>query len=139
MQTENGMKKQNYPSPSSSRGTKSKYIIIASGLILLVVGLRVLSRYNYPLFHSLADMATVFIAASVFIVVWNRRRLLDNHYYLFVGIAFLFFAFLDFMHLLGNKNMGVFPQYGNLGPTLYIASRYVLSLSLVAGPLFYQA
>jgi PAS domain S-box-containing protein len=32
--------------------------------------------------------------------------------------------------------MGVFPQYGNLGPALYIASRYVLSLSLLTAPLF---
>ena len=40
------------------------------------------------------------------------------------------------MHLLGNKNMGVFPGYGNLGPTFYIASRYVLSISLLIAPLF---
>ena len=40
------------------------------------------------------------------------------------------------MHLLGNKNMGVFPEYGNLGPTFYIASRYVLSISLLIAPLF---
>ncbi len=94
------------------------------------------SRHNYPLFHSFADMVTVLIAASVFIVVWNGRRRLDSHYFLFIGIAFLFFAFLDFMHLLGNKDMGVFPQYGNLGPTLYIVSRYFLSISLVIAPLF---
>ncbi len=61
---------------------------------------------------------------------------LPNFYYLFIGIAFLFFAFLDFMHLLGNKNMGVFPQYGNLGLTFHTASRYVLGISLALAPLF---
>ena len=40
------------------------------------------------------------------------------------------------MHLLGNKNMGVFPAYGNLGPAFYIASRYILSISLMIAPLF---
>jgi len=40
------------------------------------------------------------------------------------------------MHLLGNKNMGVFPAYGNLGPAFYIAGRYLLSISLLIAPLF---
>jgi signal transduction histidine kinase len=62
--------------------------------------------------------------------------LVDNNYFLFAGIAFLFFAFLNLMHLLGNKNMGVFPEYGNLGPTFYIAGRYLLSISLLIAPLF---
>jgi PAS domain S-box-containing protein len=119
-----------------SRSNRTKNALIALALILLIAGLYILGLHNYPLFHSFADMITVFIAASVFVVVWNGRRFLDNHYYLFVGIAFLFFAFLDFMHLLGNKGMGVFPQYGNLGPTFYIASRYVLSLSFLLAPWF---
>ena len=71
-----------------------------------------------------------------FVILWNSRRFVDNDYFTFVGISLLFFAFLDFMHLLGNKNMGVFPGYGNLGPTFYIASRYVLSISLLTAPLF---
>lgn len=117
-------------------GREGKFTVITLIGIAIVAGFYFVSRHNYPLFHSFADMVTVFIAASVFVVVWNGRRRLDNHYFLYVGIAFLFFAFLDFMHLLGNKDMGVFPQYGNLGPTLYIVSRYVLSISLVIAPLF---
>ena len=40
------------------------------------------------------------------------------------------------MHLLGNKNMGIFPGYSNLGPTFYIVSRYILSASLLIAPFF---
>ena len=98
--------------------------------------LYIVSRYNYNLFHALADIFTIVIASTVFVVAWNSRESLDNDYLLYAGIAFLSFAFLDLFHVLGNKNMGVFPQYGNLGPTLYIASRYVLSISLVTAPLF---
>lgn len=115
---------------------KSKSVVIGLVVIVLSAGLYFLSRYNYPLFHSIVDTVTVFIAAGVFVVVWNRRHMLDNHYYLYVGIAFLFFALVDFLHLLGNKGMDVFPQYGNLGPALYITSRYILSISLVIAPLF---
>ena len=95
-----------------------------------------LSRQNYNLFHSLADGASIVIAASAFMIIWNSRARVDNNYFLYTGIAFLFFAYLDLMHLLGNTNMGVFPEYGNLGPTFYIASRYVLSISLLIAPFF---
>jgi PAS domain S-box-containing protein len=105
--------------------------------ILALPILYVISRYNYNLFHSLADGATIVIAASAFTIIWNSRQRLDNGYFLYVGIAFLFFAILDLIHMLGNKNMGVFPaSYGNLGPTFYIASRYVLSISLLIAPFF---
>lgn len=95
-----------------------------------------ISKQNYNLFHSLADGTSIVIATCVFTIIWNARRLVDNHYFLYVGIAFLFFAFLGFLHLLGNKNMGVFPAYGNLGPSFYIASRYLLSISLLIAPFF---
>jgi signal transduction histidine kinase len=95
-----------------------------------------ISRYNYNFYHSLADGISIVIAACVFMIVWNSRRLVDNNYFLYIGIAFLFFALLDLMHLLGNKNMGVFPEYGNLGPAFYIASRYILSISFLIAPWF---
>ncbi len=94
------------------------------------------SRSNYNLFHSFADGASIVIAASTFTIIWNSRHRVSNDYFLFTGIAFLFFAFLNAMHLLGNKGMGVFPAYGNLGPTFYIANRYLLSVSLLCAPLF---
>jgi len=105
-------------------------------VVAAIIGLYILSRNIYPLFHSFADMITVLITTGIFVLVWNRRHLLDNHFYLFVAITFLFFAFWDFLHLLGNKGMGVFTQYGNMGPTLYIVSRYILSISFLVSPLF---
>ena len=104
--------------------------------VLALPVLYFISRGNYNLFHSLVDGVSIVIAASVFTIIWNGRRMIDNHYFLYIGISLLFFAFLDLMHVLGNKNMGVFPEYGNLGPALYIASRYILSISLMIAPLF---
>ena len=122
------------PTSETKRNLNILKYIVFCGLVIAAAYL--VSSSNYLLFHSFADMITVLIAASVFIIVWNGRRLLDNNYFLYIGIALIFFAFLDFMHLLGNKDMGIFPQYGNLGPTFYIASRYVLSISLVIALLF---
>ena len=113
-----------------------RYIIYSCFCIALLAGLYWMSRLNYRLFHSIADIIVVFIAASVFIIIWSGRHLLDNHYYLCIGIAFLFFAIFDFLHVLGNKGMGVFPEYGNLGPAFYIVSRYILSVSFLIAPIF---
>ncbi len=95
-----------------------------------------ISRQNYNLFHSLADGVSIVISSCAFTIIWSSRHSVDNHFFLYTGISLLFFAILDLMHLLGNKGMGVFPEYGNLGPAFYIASRYVLSVSLIIAPLF---
>jgi PAS domain S-box-containing protein len=123
-------------SASGKYSGKTKLLITILVLAVVIAGLYVLSLHNYLLFHSIVDAVTVIIAIGVFWVVWARRKLLDNQYYLFIGIAFLFFGILDFFHILGYKNMDVFPGYGNLGPTFYIASRYLLSISLFVAPLF---
>ena len=115
---------------------KNKYIFISIVVFALCAVMDIVSRFNYPLFHSFADMITVFIAASVFVIIWNGRYLLDNHFFLCISIGFLFFAFFYFLHLLGNKGMGVFPQFGNMGPEFYIISRYILSISFLIAPFF---
>lgn len=121
--------------------SRSKHFILFKYLtpILVATALTVIyliSRHNYKLFHSLADGVSIVIASCAFTIIWNSRRSVDNNYFLYAGISFLFFAILDLMHLLGNKGMGVFPEFGNLGPEFYIASRYVLSTSLITAPLF---
>ncbi|XUW99858.1 MAG: MASE3 domain-containing protein [Dehalogenimonas sp.] len=116
--------------------SKTRALTLIALAVLIGIGSYFIARSDYLLFHSFADMVTVFIAAGVFIVAWNGRRFLDNSYILIVGIAFLFFSIIDFFHLLGNKNMGVFTGYGNLGPPFYIASRYLLGASLLIAPIF---
>jgi PAS domain S-box-containing protein len=104
---------------------------VLAGLSILPL-LYLISRTNYLLFHSLAEMFSIVIACAVFVVFWNSRQFLDNGYFLFIGIAFLFIGGLDLLHLLAYKGMGVFPGYDADLPTqLWIAFRYVTSLSFV--------
>ena len=105
--------------------------------VLVLCGLYLTSRYNYLLFHSLAEIFSIVVACGIFIVFWNSRRFLENGYYLFVGIAYLFIGGLDLIHTLGYTGMSVFPGYDtNLPAQLWIASRYLESLSLLAAPFF---
>ncbi len=105
--------------------------------LFLFLGLYLTSLYSYLLFHSIAEIFSVIIAGAVFALAWNSRRIIANNYLLFLGIALLFVAFLDLVHTLAYKGMGVFPGYGaNLPTQLWIAARFLQSLSLLAAPLF---
>ncbi len=84
----------------------NKLVIIISG-ILILLGLYLSSIYNYLLFHSIAEIFSIIIASSIFIVAWNSRRFLDSNYLLFLGIAYLFIAALDLIHTLGYAGMGI--------------------------------
>jgi signal transduction histidine kinase len=118
-------------SPLLNRGTS----LLAGALVLS--GFYLTSLYSYLLFHSLAEIFSVVVACGIFMVAWNARRFLDNDYLLFLGIAYLFVAGLDLVHTLAYEGMGIFRGYdANLPTQLWIASRYIESLSLLIAPLF---
>jgi hypothetical protein len=114
----------------------SSYVPLLLGFLVLF-GLYLTRFHSYLLFHSLTEIFSVIIAGSVFALAWNARQLLDNDYLLFIGIAYLFVAGIDLLHTLAYKGVGVFPTFGTDLPTqLWIAARYVQSLSLLVAPLF---
>jgi hypothetical protein len=115
---------------------KERYGVLIAG-ILILGGLYLTSLYHYLLFHSLAEIFCVVIACGIFMVAWNSRRLIDNNYLLFLGIAYLFIGGIDMIHTLAYKGMGVFPGYdANLPTQLWISARYIEGLSLLIAPFF---
>ena len=109
-------------------------LVLIGGLVLL--GLYFTSTYNYLLFHSLSEIASILVMYSVFIVAWNTRRFLDNSYLLFIGIAYLFVGSIDLIHTLGYHGMEVFPGFdANLPTQLWIIARYIQAISLFIAPL----
>lgn len=108
--------------------------------ILAIVGLWSLAaavlylaeRNNYLLYHSLAELFSIAVAGSIFLIVWNARRFIDSGYMLLVGVAYLFVAGFDLLHTLAYTGMGVFVGYGSNLPTqLWISARYVEAGSLL--------
>jgi signal transduction histidine kinase len=109
--------------------------ILAGALVLL--GLYLTSLHNYLLFHSLIEVFSIVVAVAIFMLAWNARRFLEDEYYLlFIGVAYLFVAGLDLLHTLAYEGMGVFEGAdANLPTQLWVASRYVMSVSLLVAPL----
>jgi hypothetical protein len=121
-----------------SSNVEKKLLGIVSG-ILILFGLYLTSLYSYLLFHSIAEIFSIVIACGIFMISWNSRRLLDNNYIMFLGVAYLFIGGVDMAHTLAYKGMGVFKGYGpNLPTQLWIAGRYLESLSLFIAPLSFS-
>jgi len=113
------------------------FLLSAAPLVAALFGIYLASIHGYLLFHSLAEGIAIVIACGVFMIAWNARRLLRNHYLLFIGIAYLFVAGIDFLHALAYKGMGVFEGHGaNLPTQLWIAGRYLEAISLLLGVVF---
>ena len=84
-------------------------------------------------------MFCVVVAVSLFMLTWNARRFIDNHYFLFLGIAFLFVGVIDCLDALTSNRWG-----GGGGRSLDInrytylwyAARYLQGVSIAIAPLF---
>lgn len=108
-------------------------------IITILGGLYLLSRHNFLLFHSLAELYSVVIAAGIFIIAWNVRSYLDHDYLLLLGISYLFVGFVDTVHTLAYKGMGVFAGAdANLPTQLWIAARYLESFSFLVASFFFR-
>ncbi|MFO7886119.1 MAG: MASE3 domain-containing protein [Desulfobacteraceae bacterium] len=109
------------------------------GIVLLLV-LFIISRYNYLLFHTVAEFFSIAIAFALFIVVWNSREFVEDTALVFLGIAYLFIGSMDLMHTLVYKAMGVISDAWGADPAtqLWIAGRYMESISLCMFAAFWK-
>lgn len=114
-------------------------IILQSAMyIFIILVLYMISHENFLLFHSLAEIFSIAVAFSIFIIAWNLKDRISNNYILFVGYAFLFIAFLDVMHTIAYKGINIFPEHraANLATQLWISARFMQALTLLAAPFF---
>jgi len=116
---------------------KKNYFLIILGLVL-TAGLYFLSLYSYVVYHIFVELFSIIIAAGIFVIAWNAKKYLVNHFLLFVGIAFFFVALLDLLHTVAYQGMGIFSGFieSNLATQLWIAARYVQSISFLLALLF---
>jgi hypothetical protein len=117
---------------AESRSNNSRNYISAVILILLCIALYSLSLYRYLLFHTVAEVFSIVIAFSTFLIAWNTRRFTTNNYVLFLGIVLLFVGILDLAHTLSYEGMGILRgSDGNLSMQLWISARYLFGLSIL--------
>ena len=105
--------------------------------VLVLLGLYWARIYSYNLFHSVAEMFSVVVFFSVFVIAYNARRFLDNNYFLALGAGYAFVAAVDILHMLAYKGMGIFPDATtNLPTQLWLTGRFLQTGALLIAPFF---
>lgn len=105
--------------------------------ITIIIGLYLSRWYSFLLFHCLAELFSIIVACCVFTLGWNVRKLLENGYFLFLGIGYLFISAPDLIHALSYKGMGIFQAFdANLPTQLWLGARFMESLTLMISPFF---
>lgn len=124
----------------SSKPHMLKIVLIIFTTGLAVLGLYLTSQISFLLFHALVELSSIVIGFSMFMLIWNARHWLNNNYFLGLGIALAAASILDLVHMLAYKGMNVFVGYdSNLPTQLWIAARYLQSLSMLFALLFLSA
>lgn len=122
------------PEPKTTWTIARPYLFVAAG-VAIFIALWVQATANYLLFHVLAEMFTVAVSFSIFIITYNTRRFLRNNYLLVLGMALLFVGIVDLLHALAYQGMGVFPGEDIDRPTqLWLVGRFIQAGALLAAP-----
>jgi putative nucleotidyltransferase with HDIG domain len=96
-----------------------------------------LSQYNVLLFRTSVELLSFVAALGAFAIAWNAREYLGNGYLSLVGLSCLFVATLDVARVLAYEGTNVIPGGGtNLATQLWLAARYVQSVTLLVAPAF---
>lgn len=104
-------------------------------ITLILIGLYLVGHESFLFLHSIVEITGIIIIGAVFLITWNSRNYLKNSYLLFLGTGFLFVAFIDFVHVIGYKGMGVFlADEVNVPAQLWIAARYLQAVSFFIAP-----
>ena len=111
-----------------TRESPANYIV---GAFIVIVGLAISAKVNYLLFHSLAELFSIIIAVSLFLIMWNSKKYMENKTLVFISIAYLFIAIIDVLHTLSYKGMSIFKDYDFYANQLWVAARYMEGLTLL--------
>jgi len=104
-------------------------------ILVAAIGLYLVSLANYLLFHSLAELFSVMIGTTMFVITWNAREYTKDQFdfLAFISVAYLFVALLDVLHTLSYTGMNVFTDYNFHANQIWVAARFLESLSLLTG------
>jgi len=110
-------------------------LALTLAVIVLPAILFLVYLWNPTLSHNLMETFGIVVACSVFLLTWNSREFIDNHYFLFLGIALLFIGGIDYLHVLSFE--GIFnPADHTQSIELWFAARFLQSIVLLVAPFF---
>ena len=92
-------------------------------------------RWNPRFSHNLAEMFSIIVACGVFTLTWNAQKFIDNHYFIFLGIAYLFVGAIDAINLFMFGG-AIMQERSTQSFALWFSARFVQSVALIFAPIF---
>jgi len=96
-----------------------------------------ISTVQFLLFYGIVELVGLAVAFSIFIIVWNTRRVIPDTFFLITGISFLFFGIIDLLHMLAFAGIGFSPgDNPDLPGQLWIAARLFQGMTFLIATFF---
>jgi signal transduction histidine kinase len=109
---------------------KASFSIVFWLIIFLV--LYEISSTNYLLFHIIAELFSIIIAFTIFLIGWNTKDIAKQNFFQHFSISALAIGLFDLIHMLVYKGMNIVEGYGaNLPTQLWIIARYFQAISII--------
>jgi hypothetical protein len=110
-------------------------LLHAGFLVALLVGLYWISLQQYLLFHAVVELFRILVVFGIATLAWNARRQIDTPLLVLAGLAFPAVGFIELMHTLAYKGMGILGTDANLPTQLWMATRAYECLVMLAAVL----
>jgi serine phosphatase RsbU (regulator of sigma subunit) len=89
---------------------------------------------SYTLFHTLAEIFFVIVAAAVFLMSWMLREFLDDDLPVFIGVSLLAAAILHVVHTVDFPGVGIISNSLDPPTQLWVALVLLEGVSFVIAP-----
>jgi PAS domain S-box-containing protein len=114
---------------------RDRWLSLVLTVLFIPASLFFAYRWNPVLSHNLGETFCIIVACGVFMLTWNARGIIDNHYFLFLGITYLFVGAIDYLHALSFGGLFTGERHAR-SIELYFAGRFLQSFALLSAPLF---
>jgi signal transduction histidine kinase len=105
---------------------------VAALMLAVCAALWLTSLASYLLFHGIAEIFSIAVAAAVFMISWSSRGYPEARPYVLLGIGYLFVALLDVLHTLTYAGMGIMPAGRDYATKLWVAARGLQAVTTLA-------
>ncbi len=124
---------------SSSRLDAKRILKFLTAPTAIAIFLVCISLFNYLLFHTAAELFSIIVATSMFLIAWNTNRFSRDNFLMYLAVGYFWIGALDLIHTLAYPGLNIFQITGtNTAVQYWIIARFFEAILLLSAPLFFE-
>lgn len=101
--------------------------------LCLIVILLITVKFNFLLFHTLAEFFTIIVATLASLVAWKTYPFTRNNFLMYLGCGYFWVGCLDLCHTLSYQGLTILPESGpNLSTQFWLSARFLEAFVLLS-------